>query len=42
MGRMVRVPGAVNQHVPFRIVNCGGRKEMQLPAGALEQRKTTP
>ena len=27
-------------HVPFRVPRRGGRKEIQLPAGAPEQRKT--
>ena len=27
-------------HVPFRIVKRGGRKEMQLPDGALQPRRT--
>ena len=33
-------PDTVTLHVPFRIVKRGGRKEMQLPAGTLPQRKT--
>ncbi|MRX52337.1 hypothetical protein GI374_18630 [Paracoccus sp. S-4012] len=27
-------------HVPFRLIRRGGRKEMQLPDGAPQQRKT--
>lgn len=34
------IPETVTLHVPFRIVRRGGRKEMQLPAGAPSQRKT--
>ena len=30
----------VTLHVPFRIVNRGGRKEMQLPSDAPQQRRT--
>ncbi len=33
-------PETVTLHVPFRIVKRGGRKEMQLPAGASHPRKT--
>jgi hypothetical protein len=31
---------AIELHVPFRIVKHGGRKEMQLPEGATELRRT--
>ena len=34
MSRAVQIPDTVTLHVPFRIVKRGGRKEMQLPAGA--------
>ena len=30
----------VTLHVPFRIVKRGGRKEMQLPEGATQSRRT--
>jgi hypothetical protein len=34
MNRATPIPDSVTLHVPFRIVKRGGRKEMQLPAGA--------
>ena len=34
MNRVTPIPDSVTLHVPFRIVKRGGRKEMQLPAGA--------
>lgn len=34
MTRAKAVPETVTIHVPFRVVKRGGRKEMQLPAGA--------
>lgn len=40
MTRGTPIPETVTLHVPFRIVRRGGRKEMQLPAGAPSQRKT--
>ena len=40
MTRGTPMPETVTLHVPFRIVRRGGRKEMQLPAGAPSQRKT--
>jgi hypothetical protein len=33
-------PDTVLLHIPFRLVKRGGRKEMQLPAGAPTQRRT--
>lgn len=33
------VPETVTVHIPFRFVKRGGRKEMQLPDGAANQRK---
>ncbi len=30
----------VTLHVPFRVVKRGGRKEMQLPDGAMPSRRT--
>lgn len=40
MTRATPIPDTVTIHVPFRIVKRGGRKEMQLPEGAAQQRKT--
>jgi hypothetical protein len=40
MNRAKPTPDTVTLNVPFRIVKRGGRKEMQLPAGAPQQRKT--
>ncbi len=40
MNRGAPIPGAVTLHVPFRIVKRGGRKEMQLPDGAMLSRRT--
>jgi hypothetical protein len=34
------IPDTVTLHVPFRVVKRGGRKEMQLPDGATQPRKT--
>lgn len=34
------IPETVTLHVPFRIVKRGGRKEMQLPQGAAQPRRT--
>ena len=34
MTRATPIPDTVTLHVPFRIAKRGGRKEMQLPAGA--------
>ena len=33
-------PRHVTLHVPFRVVKRGGRKEMQLPEGAAQPRRT--
>jgi len=33
-------PDTVTLHVPFRVVTRGGRKEMQLPDGAAQPRRT--
>lgn len=38
MTRRTPVPDTVTLHVPFRIVKRGGRKEMQLPDDAVQQR----
>jgi len=40
MTRAAPIPDTVTLHVPFRFVKRGGRKEMQLPADAPQQRKT--
>ena len=34
------IPDTVTLHVPFRIAKRGGRKEMQLPDGAVQPRRT--
>ncbi|MEX5728554.1 hypothetical protein Ga0609869_001907 [Rhodovulum iodosum] len=34
------VPDIVTLHVPFRIVKRGGRKEMKMPEGAVQPRRT--
>ncbi|KZY46902.1 hypothetical protein A3731_08785 [Roseovarius sp. HI0049] len=40
MTRATAVPETVTIHVPFRVVKRGGRKEMQLPEGATQPRRT--
>jgi len=40
MTRGAPIPDTVTLHVPFRIVKRGGRKEMQLPEGATQSRRT--
>ena len=39
MTRRDPIPETVPLHVPFRVVKRGGRKEMQLPAGAVQPRR---
>src|SRR5680860_1101542 len=39
MTRAKAIPDTVTVHIPFRLVKRGGRKEMQLPEGASNQRK---
>lgn len=39
MTRATPIPDTVTIHVPFHLVKRGGRKEMQLPAGASTQRR---
>ncbi|MEV8466628.1 hypothetical protein AB0T83_07530 [Fluviibacterium sp. DFM31] len=39
MTRSTPIPDTVTIHVPFRIVKRGGRKEMQLPEGAVQPRR---
>ena len=40
MTRGAPVPDTVTLHVPFRVLKRGGRKEMQLPDGAMPSRRT--
>jgi hypothetical protein len=40
MSRASPIPQTVTLDVPFRVVKRGGRKEMQLPDGAAQQRRT--
>ena len=40
MTRGTPIAETVTLHVPFRIVKRGGRKELQLPDGAVQPRKT--
>ena len=40
MTRGAPIPETVTLHVPFRLVKRGGRKEMQLPEGAAQSRRT--
>ena len=40
MTRGTPVPETVTLHVPFRVVKRGGRKEMQLPEGTEQPRRT--
>ena len=40
MTRVAPIPETVTLHVPFRVMKRGGRKEMQLPEGAIQPRKT--
>ena len=40
MNRSTPIPETVTLHVPFRIVKRGGRKEMQMPEGAAQPRRT--
>ncbi len=40
MTRGASIPETMTLHVPFRIVKRGGRKEMQMPEGAVEPRRT--
>jgi hypothetical protein len=34
------IPDTVTLHVPFRVVKRGGRKEMQMPEGGAQPRRT--
>ena len=40
MTRGTPIPDTVTLHVPFRILKRGGKKEMQLPHGATQPRRT--
>lgn len=40
MTRGALIPQTVTLHVPFRVVRRGGRKEMQMPEGATQPRRT--
>ena len=40
MTRGTPIPETVTLHVPFRVVKRGGRKEMQMPEGATQPRRT--
>lgn len=40
MTRGIPIPETVTLHVPFRVVKRGGRKEMQLPEGVKQPRRT--
>ena len=40
MTRGAPIPDSVTLHVPFRVVKRGGRKEMQIPYGAVQPRRT--
>ena len=40
MTRAMQIPDTVTIHVPFHIVKRGGRKEMQMPEGATQPRRT--
>ena len=40
MTRGAPIPDTVTLNVPFRVVKRGGRKEMQLPEGAVQPRRT--
>lgn len=40
MTRSTPIPETVTLHVPFQIVKRGGRKEMQMPDGTMQPRRT--
>jgi len=40
MTREAPIPETVTLHVPFRVVKRGGRKEMQMPEGTTQPRRT--
>lgn len=40
MTREPPIPETMTLHIPFRVIKRGGRKEMQLPDGAMPSRRT--
>ena len=40
MSSASQIPDTLTLHVPFRIAKRGGRKEMQMPDGAVQPRRT--
>lgn len=40
MTSRTQIPDTVTLYVPFRVVKRGGRKEMQLPDGVVQPRRT--
>ena len=40
MNRSTPIPETVTLHIPYSVVKRGGRKEMQLPEGATQPRRT--
>jgi hypothetical protein len=40
MTRAAQIPETVTLRVPFRVVKRGGRKEMQMPEGSTQPRRT--
>jgi len=40
MTRGAPIPETVTLHIPYRVVKRGGRKEMQMPEGATQPRRT--
>lgn len=40
MTRGAPIPDTITLHVPFKVVKRGGRKEMRLPEGAPQPRRT--
>ncbi|EAQ26799.1 hypothetical protein [Roseovarius sp. 217] len=40
MTRSAPIPETITLHIPFRLVKRGGRKEMRLPEGATQPRRT--
>jgi len=40
MTRGTQIPETITLHVPFRVVKRGGRKEMQMPDGVAQPRRT--
>lgn len=40
MNRGTPIPETMTLHIPFRVVKRGGRKEMQMPEGVTQSRRT--